>query len=344
MVCCAFFCCEYIMGRDVYFYVFSKSILIPHFDTDTKSIHVTIHTQPHCPESSCSQLESRDLQEHYTPPTTTVCAVTMCLVTTMVTSTEFAGRCFLAKCPCFVEIYCFFMVSRAECLDVSINKGIILRMSFQYLKPVKCGNDPWIGSCTGMHPYPDSKVHEANMRPIWGWQDPGGPHVGPMNFAIWVSSRLRGSIRTCLLFRLHYGYCVTVPVPVKYSWRIWVKLDSSNHKKTQWVFGMYCKCSWWFHSSQHILWNKHLFFTTSGNIPSWTMRCDKHLIKPHMIMNIFSCTLGIKVFHMLKIFKCNALVCKLSDDLCVFWMVCATKEIHNFFIQIHCIVKSVDLD
>ena len=25
------------------------------------------------------------------------------------------------------------------------------------------------------------------MGPIWGWQDSGGPHVGPMNFAIWVS-------------------------------------------------------------------------------------------------------------------------------------------------------------
>ena len=32
---------------------------------------------------------------------------------------------------------------------------------------------------------PDSKVHRANMGPIWGGQDPGGPHVGPMNFAIW---------------------------------------------------------------------------------------------------------------------------------------------------------------
>ena len=30
----------------------------------------------------------------------------------------------------------------------------------------------------------DSKVHEANMGPIWGRQDPGGPHGGPMNFAI----------------------------------------------------------------------------------------------------------------------------------------------------------------
>ena len=32
---------------------------------------------------------------------------------------------------------------------------------------------------------PDSMVHGANMGPIWGRQDPGGPHVDPMNFAIW---------------------------------------------------------------------------------------------------------------------------------------------------------------
>ena len=29
---------------------------------------------------------------------------------------------------------------------------------------------------------PDSKVYGANMGPIWGRQDPGGPHVGPMKF------------------------------------------------------------------------------------------------------------------------------------------------------------------
>ena len=34
--------------------------------------------------------------------------------------------------------------------------------------------------------YPDSKVHGANMRPIWSQQGPGGPHVDPMDFAIWV--------------------------------------------------------------------------------------------------------------------------------------------------------------
>ena len=32
---------------------------------------------------------------------------------------------------------------------------------------------------------PDSKFHVANMGPIWGRQDPGGLHVGPMKLAIW---------------------------------------------------------------------------------------------------------------------------------------------------------------
>ena len=32
---------------------------------------------------------------------------------------------------------------------------------------------------------PNSKVHGANMGPVWGRQEPGGPHVGPMNFDIW---------------------------------------------------------------------------------------------------------------------------------------------------------------
>ena len=34
--------------------------------------------------------------------------------------------------------------------------------------------------------YPDNKVHGANMGPICDRHDPGGHHVGPMNFALWV--------------------------------------------------------------------------------------------------------------------------------------------------------------
>ena len=41
---------------------------------------------------------------------------------------------------------------------------------------------------------PDSKVHGANMGPICDRQDPGGPHVGPMNLAIWGGMGLRATL------------------------------------------------------------------------------------------------------------------------------------------------------
>ena len=31
--------------------------------------------------------------------------------------------------------------------------------------------------------FTNSKFHEDNMGPTWGQQDPGGPHVGPVNIA-----------------------------------------------------------------------------------------------------------------------------------------------------------------
>ena len=63
---------------------------------------------------------------------------------------------------------------------------------------------------------PDSKVHGANMGPIWGRQDPGGPHVGPMNFAIWDIEwnfdtgkwrvNVRFSVFTCFHVQLYRDY------------------------------------------------------------------------------------------------------------------------------------------
>ena len=45
----------------------------------------------------------------------------------------------------------------------------------------------WLGIIAVCHPndISDSKVHGAHMGPIWGRQDPGGLHAGPMNLAIW---------------------------------------------------------------------------------------------------------------------------------------------------------------
>ena len=40
--------------------------------------------------------------------------------------------------------------------------------------------------CINVYSFSGNKVYGANMGPTWGRQDPGGPHVGHMNFAIWV--------------------------------------------------------------------------------------------------------------------------------------------------------------
>ena len=40
------------------------------------------------------------------------------------------------------------------------------------------------------------------MGPIWGRQDPGGPHVGPTNFAIWDGFLFRNIVR-CLCDNLY---------------------------------------------------------------------------------------------------------------------------------------------
>ena len=56
----------------------------------------------------------------------------------------------------------------------------------------------------------DSKIRGANMGPIWGQQDPGGPHDGPMNFAIWGVTRaehfLNGMISLWKVSSDHYPY------------------------------------------------------------------------------------------------------------------------------------------
>ena len=50
---------------------------------------------------------------------------------------------------------------------------------------------------TGKIASPDSKVHGVNMGPIWGRQDPAGPHVGPMDFVIWFYILTLGYHNVC---------------------------------------------------------------------------------------------------------------------------------------------------
>ena len=56
-------------------------------------------------------------------------------------------------------------------------------LNFNFMTTLPVSTD----TCRSSEACPDSKIRGANMGPIWDRQDPGGPHVGPMNFNIWVS-------------------------------------------------------------------------------------------------------------------------------------------------------------
>ena len=43
--------------------------------------------------------------------------------------------------------------------------------------------------CSCYHDNPGSEIHGTTMGPTRRQQDPGGPHVGPMNLAIWEHTR-----------------------------------------------------------------------------------------------------------------------------------------------------------
>ena len=76
-------------------------------------------------------------------------------------------------------LFCFKVMSRAVSkLNMIIDCHAILIVEVCYNNQL---NEPCIKfliSSRYMCHNPNSKVHGANMGPIWGRQDPGGPHVG----------------------------------------------------------------------------------------------------------------------------------------------------------------------
>ena len=71
--------------------------------------------------------------------------------------------------------------------DISNNKSNVTK---DYLNSMGMVNALLCNRNGQAQSYPYSKVHGANMGPIWGRQDPGWPHVGPMNFVIWAGDTL----------------------------------------------------------------------------------------------------------------------------------------------------------
>ena len=63
------------------------------------------------------------------------------------------------------------------------------------------------------HGCPDSKVHGAYMGPTWGRQDPGGPRVGLMTFAIWETLTCQFMVTPYGMTIVNIGSWLTQPLP-----------------------------------------------------------------------------------------------------------------------------------
>ena len=84
-----------------------------------------------------------------------------------------------------------------------------------YFSNVYFGFDIYISNDQGNAPgarhrqeYPENKVDGANMGPTWGRQDPGGPHAGPMTFAISDICPHGGRLSAYLISYIQVLFCL----------------------------------------------------------------------------------------------------------------------------------------
>ena len=97
---------------------------------------------------------------------------------------------------------------------------------------------------------PDSKVCGANMGHIWGWQDPSGSHVGPMNLAIWAG------------YIYIYSKCHMIAKTTKQmnmKWHIWISLNTYH---VMIIFSLWqCNNAMWMH-----FWHDTVNYTEHSDI------------------------------------------------------------------------------
>ena len=65
---------------------------------------------------------------------------------------------------------------------------------------------------------PDSKVHGANMGPTWVLSAPDGPHVGPMNLAIWDIIYISWLVTRALPYKMHEFMLKIIRYTVRLCW------------------------------------------------------------------------------------------------------------------------------
>ena len=78
------------------------------------------------------------------------------------------------------------------------------------------------------------------MGPIWGRQDPGGPHVGPMNFANWGCIKcITASIRFVTDWMLY----INIRLVEKYPETFAVFSRGQRKLDTIWLVAIWCACA-----------------------------------------------------------------------------------------------------
>ena len=86
---------------------------------------------------------------------------------------------------------------------------------------------------------PDSKVDGANMGHTWGRQDPGGPHVGPMNFTtIWGAIDEWFQWDSCV-----QGIKLRVRNKTMYEWWLFLAMVGYNASVTMILWCDFWQCS-----------------------------------------------------------------------------------------------------
>ena len=116
--------------------------------------------------------------------------------------------------------------------------------------------------------YPDGKVHRDNMEPTWDQQNPGGPHVDPMNLAIWVNaSQMTNWLKPSPVLPLISRICLSHLIVQDILWE----------KETS-----YPVCD------QYKLYNVHIFIVSANCVPANIIcRIDWVSILPEEKINSF---------------------------------------------------------
>ena len=130
----------------------------------------------------------------------------------------------------------------SEMGEANISNFLKIPQILHMLSTKPCGVGCISGMYSMLYGVPDSKVHGASMGPIWGWQDPGGPHVGPMNLAIW------GTFVTVILYVIYVVNDRWSDCDCFYSCHQFIERNWAHRTSDVKKFGPFsCICyrSWW---------------------------------------------------------------------------------------------------